>query len=69
MIFFFQTEERVKALVDFDLPDDQPVIEGPSITVNFESSVDYNFADNKAFESKWGEEIEKLKTLRETLFK
>ena len=58
-------EERISALETFDLVDGQPNIEGPTFAVAFEamSTTGYGHVDNKAFETKWTEEIDKVRQL------
>jgi len=62
-------EERINALETFDLVDGQPNIEGPTFAVAFESmsTNGYGHVDNKAFETKWTEEIDKVRQLQEIL--
>jgi hypothetical protein len=61
-------EERINALETFDLVDGQPNIEGPTFAVAFESmsTNGYGHVDNKAFETKWTEEIDKVRQLVRT---
>jgi cytoplasmic FMR1 interacting protein len=62
-------KERISALESFELVDGQPEIEGPCFAVAFDSNTDFNYVDNKAFETKWTEEIERLRGLQEVLRK
>ncbi len=56
-------EERINALETFELIDGQPVAEGPSLAIAFESFNEYNFVEQKAFDTKWTEEVEKMRQL------
>ena len=58
-------EDRINALETFDLVDGQPNIEGPGCAVAFEAMFSRGCAhvDNKAFETKWTEEIAKVAQL------
>jgi len=56
-------EERIAALEAFVLLDLQPNIEGPSFSVILDSSTGTNYVDNRAFETKWMEEIDKVRQL------
>jgi len=60
-------EERIKALENFVLVDGQPTIEAPNLSVAFSAYPDFNYVDNKAFETKWTPEIETLRQLGEVL--
>lgn len=49
-------QETVAVLEAFELEDEQPNIEGASFAITFDSSVNTNFNDRAAFETKWAEE-------------
>jgi hypothetical protein len=56
-------QERINALESFELVDGQPNIEGPAFAVTYDGSVDYNYVDSKAYDTKWNEEIDRLRGL------
>jgi len=60
-------QERINALESFELVDGQPNIEGPAFAVTYDGSVDYNYVDSKAYDTKWNEEIDRLRGLRDVL--
>lgn len=49
-------QETVAVLEAFELEDEQPNIEGASFAITFDSSLNTNFNDRAAFETKWAEE-------------
>jgi len=58
-------ENRVRALDNFVLEDEQPIIEGVTIAVNVDQSYSPNFFDVNAFETKWTERAQWKKKLIE----
>eukprot|EP01119_Soliformovum_irregulare_P019520 TRINITY_DN6199_c0_g1_i4.p1 TRINITY_DN6199_c0_g1~~TRINITY_DN6199_c0_g1_i4.p1 ORF type:complete len:1378 (-),score=485.69 TRINITY_DN6199_c0_g1_i4:58-4191(-) len=58
--------QRVSVLEQFpSLENDQPNIEAPSPAVMYESTVDFNFADRNAFDSRWVDETQGISQLKE----
>jgi hypothetical protein len=53
-------EDRVTLLEQFDLPDDQPLIEGPSSAIRYSDAYDPNFVDTSGFKTKWAEETQTI---------
>ncbi len=58
-----EASERVAVLDQFPFEDDQPNIEAPSLSVLYDSYVDYNFADRNAFDTRWTEETHAIAQL------
>jgi len=62
-----QIQQAINLLEDFPLSIDQPNINGPSISVNYDGYSDPGLSDSKAFECRWNGEIEEIKKMQETI--
>lgn len=56
MVDLSEAAERVAVLERFPFEDNQPNIEGPSVSVLYDAYTDYNYADKLAFDTRWTEE-------------
>jgi len=59
--------ERVNVLEHFPFEDEQPNVEAPAISVQYNGYTDYNFADRSAYDTRWTEETHAIAQLRELL--
>ncbi|PRP73456.1 component of SCAR regulatory complex, partial [Planoprotostelium fungivorum] len=64
-----EATKRVEVLEKFPFEDDQPNIEGPLVSVLYDSSASLDFADRGAFESRWTEELAHISALKEEIKK
>lgn len=55
--------ERVNVLEHFPFEDEQPNVEAPVISVQFNGYTDYNFADRNAYDTRWTEETHAIAQL------
>ena len=58
-----QVVERLATLNAFQLDDDQCSVEGPALAVRLDSTMDPNWEDRNAFDTKWTEETHFIQKL------
>eukprot|EP01091_Cochliopodium_minus_P018721 TRINITY_DN766_c0_g1_i1.p1 TRINITY_DN766_c0_g1~~TRINITY_DN766_c0_g1_i1.p1 ORF type:complete len:1390 (-),score=504.69 TRINITY_DN766_c0_g1_i1:45-4214(-) len=62
-----QIKQAITLLEDFPLTNDQPNIQGPSISINYDGYSNPNFSDTNGFECRWTVEMQEIKKMQEIL--
>lgn len=63
MVLDTELQERIGALSNQRLVDDQPGVEGPSASIAIEPSLRLNYQDRNAFDTHWIEETTAMEKL------
>lgn len=63
MVDLSEAAKRVEVLEKFPFEDDQPHVEGPLLSVLYNSATGLEFNDRAAFDSRWTEELASISQL------